>query len=505
MMQFKLVAGISLLFATTALSENNNAERLQGIWGGEYSALNEPFQPYDFSNEPRLTPIEWLLFWNAVAVNTSGLDHTPVAQDENRVFGHQLGPGRASRAMAIVHIAMFEVINAMENKYESYVGMLPMLPPNPVSLRAGLAQAAHDTLVALFPSHHPRLDEILAIELAALPAGMQKKRGIDLGQRAAKAILTKRTNDGSNRAEPRVNIDFITSVKAGKWRQDPISLSPVAMGAYWGEVKPFVIESAKKFRAPPPPPMESDAYARAFNEVKRLGGDGIHTPTDRTQDQTDIGIYWAYDGTPSLCAPPRLYNQLAIHVAKQMKTDYMELARLLVLLNVAMADSGIAGWESKYFYSVWRPVTGMREADSGTGFTGLGDGNPYTKGDAVFYPLGAPASNLQGPNFSPPFPAYPSGHATFGGALFQTLRKFYGRDDVAFSFVSDEFNGSTRDNQGGIRPLKPRSFKSFSEAEEENGQSRIYLGIHWEFDKTQGIAQGRKIADYVMQHIYQKK
>jgi hypothetical protein len=159
-----------------------------------------------------------------------------------------------------------------------------------------------------------------------------------------------------------------------------------------------------------------------------------------------------------------------------------------------MADAGIALWESKYYYEFWRPITGIREADV--------DGNPATVGDPTWAPLGAPFSNGGGPNFTPPFPAYPSGHAGFGGALFQTLRNFYRTDDIAFTFVSDEFNGVTQDNQGTVRPLIPRSFSSLSQAEEENGQSRIYLGIHWAFDKTQAIAQGRRVADYVFENAF---
>ncbi|HEV8130449.1 MAG TPA: vanadium-dependent haloperoxidase, partial [Acidobacteriota bacterium] len=124
-------------------------------------------------------------------------------------------------------------------------------------------------------------------------------------------------------------------------------------------------------------------------------------------------------------------------------------------------------------------------------------GNSATFGDLKFTPLGAPASNLHGPNFTPPFPAYPSGHAGFGGAVFQTLRNVYGTDRIAFTFVSDEFNGETLDNEGHTRPLLQRTFSSLSQAEEENGQSRIYLGIHWVFDKTEGINQGRRVADYV--------
>jgi hypothetical protein len=317
-----------------------------------------------------------------------------------------------------------------------------------------------------------------------------------------------RSDDGSAHAEPVLvqnGGDWLTSNEAGRWRQDPISLIPLALGARWAEVEPFVLETANQFRTPPPPPMKSQAYGAAYREVKRLGGDGIVTPTNRTPEQTHIGIFWAYDGTPSLCAPPRLYNQIALTVADvRNTTNVVDLARLLALVNVSMADAGIAAWESKYFFDFWRPVTGIREADPGTGPLGQGDGNGSTHADATFSPLGAPASNLQGPNFTPPFPAYPSGHATFGGALFETLRNFYGTDRIRFTFVSDEFNGVTVGNDGQVRPFLPRTFDRLSEAEEENGQSRIYLGIHWSFDKTEGIAQGRKVADYVFANTFRR-
>src|SRR5438046_107389 len=104
-------------------------------------------------------------------------------------------------------------------------------------------------------------------------------------------------------------------------------------------------------------PMNSAEYTEAYNEAKRLGGDGVTTPTERTPEQTQIGIFWAYDGTPSLCAPPRFYNQITVHIADQMGTDGIELARLLALVNIAMADSGFAIWESKFYYDFWRPIT----------------------------------------------------------------------------------------------------------------------------------------------------
>jgi hypothetical protein len=296
--------------------------------------------------------------------------------------------------------------------------------------------------------------------------------------------------------------EFIPSDAPGKWRADPISGSEVALGAKWGGVKPFVLATPNQFRVPPPPAMTSEEYAVAYEEVKRLGGDGVTTPTQRSEEQTFIGIYWGYDGTPALGAPPRLYNQIATTIARQMGSDAIQTARLLALLNVAMADAGIAIWESKFHYQLWRPITAIRESDVHTGPTGAGDGNPATIGDPAFVPLGAPASNLEGPNFTPPFPSYPSGHAGFGGALFQILRRFYGTDEIAFTFVSDEYNGITRDNLGGARRLHSRHFDSLSQAEEENGQSRIYLGIHWAFDKSEGITQGQQIADYVFNRLY---
>jgi len=446
-------------------------------------------------------PLVALKDWNRIAIDASGLDHTPPTAGETRTFGEQLGPGRASRAMAIVHIAMFEAVNAVTPKYRSYIGIAPV--SGEVSIEAAIAQAAHDTLSAVFPSQASAFDTALAQALAPVESKRARQAGVALGARAAAVTLAMRAGDGAEQAEPHMDLEFIPLPDPGYWRQDPVSHSPIAMGAHWGEVRPFLIESATQFRAPAPPAMESAEYAAAYNEAKALGGDGVTTPTLRTPEQTETGIFWAYDGTPSLCAPPRLYNQLTLRIAALRGTsNVVDLARLLALVNTAMADAGIAIWESKFYYQMWRPVTGIRESDPGTGPTGLGDGNADTPGDPAFLPLGAPASNLTGPNFTPPFPSYPSGHAGFGGALFQVLRRFYGTDEIAFDFMSDEFNGVTLDNSGHVRPPVTRHFTTLSQAEEENGQSRIYLGIHWSFDKTEGIALGRHVGDWVFEHAF---
>ena len=176
----------------------------------------------------------------------------------------------------------------------------------------------------------------LAEDLAAVQNDRQRANGIDLGRRVAAALLAMRVGDGSEVPEPHVGVDYFPSDLAGHWRQDPISLIPLALGAHWGDCRPFVLKSASQFRCPPPPAMTSDAYTVAYYEVKNLGGDSFHTPTQRTAEQTFIGTFWGYDGTPSLCAPPRLYNQITVQIADRSTPALqpVELARLLALMNV---------------------------------------------------------------------------------------------------------------------------------------------------------------------------
>src|SRR5438094_5436184 len=203
--------------------------------------------------------------WNVIAINASRLDHTPVAPGENRDFGEQLGPGRASRAMAIVHVAMFDALEAVVGGYTSYTGTHAV--PGPMSVDAAISQAARDTLAALVPSQTATFDAYLTQDLAAIRNAQQKANGIDLGQRTAAALLAMRVNDGSQIPEPSVGIDYFPSNLPGHWRQDPISLIPLALGAHWGECNTFVLESSQQFRVPPPPAMTSAEYTTAYNEV----------------------------------------------------------------------------------------------------------------------------------------------------------------------------------------------------------------------------------------------
>jgi hypothetical protein len=498
MQRRSLFHALTILFIAPGIAwPSASVNGIQDTLGPRFGAATQSTDPPNRHPAPSGTnAVKRLLYWNEQALKADARDHA-VASGEIHPFGEQLGPARSSRALAIVHLAIFDAVNAVTGSAATYTGLARAHPDT--SVDAAIAQAAHDTLVSLYPSQARIFNMHLASDLLRIADGRAKLNGVDLGRRAAAAILELRANDGSEYPEPRIGIDFFPSNAPGKWRPDPISQSPIALGGHWGKVTPFVLKSTLRFQPPAPPALTSATYTLAFREVKWLGGDGKTTRTKRTLDQTIAGIYWAYDGT-GVGTPPRLYNQIAVEIAEKNGANVSDLARLLALANVAMADSCMVVWEAKYRYQFWRPVTGIREADEGTGPTGLGDGNPDTHGDPNFTPLGSPASNLRVPNFTPPFPAYPSGHAGLGSALFEILRNFYGTDQIPFTFVSDEFNGVTRDNKGRVRPRLPRSFATLSEAEEENGQSRIYLGVHWAFDKIVGITVGRRVADYVFRH-----
>ncbi len=436
-----------------------------------------------------------LFMWNEIALDTTAIDHTPVQPGQVRVFGEQYGPARASRAMAIVHIAMFEAENAVTREYTSYTKLRPAV--GEVSVDAAIAQAAHDALVDLYPSQSARLDALLLADEERIAVRFPiRAAGNALGAAAARSILAMRGADGAQIPDPRVGGSFTPMGGVGHWTPDPVSKLTLYLGAYWGEVKPFTLNAGDQFRAPPPPGLSDPEYTTAFQQVKSMGGDPrFGTPTGRSRKQTVEGIFWSYDGTPALCAPPRIYNQVARAIVLEGGMNRLpDAARMLALINTAMADAAIAAWDSKWYYQYWRPVTAIRSMDQG--------GNTEVKPDANWYPLGAQATNARGPNFTPPFPAYVSGHATIGGALFQIMRHFY-PDATPFVFVSDEWNGLNKDASGITRPLVPLRFGTFSEAERQNADSRLYLGVHWQFDADQGILMGHNVADWVWGHAFQ--
>lgn len=418
-----------------------------------------------------------ILDWNAIAIEA-------VRQDHSFTFGppEQGGPTRASRALAIVHAAMFDAANSADHHYEPY---LVLKSERPASLDAAVATAAHDTLVALYPDQKAVFDAEFYAYLDAISPGSELARGIFVGEFVAKKVLKSRKKDGSNARMP-----YRTVLAPGRHQPDPLHPQQGFLTPGWGNVEPFTTYDISAFRSPPPPPLTSAAYTAAFNEVKSVGEKNSLT---RTAEQTEIGLFWAYDGVPGLGVPPRLYNQIARTIAEQEGNTEIENARLFALVNLTMADAGIASWDTKYGFDFWRPIVGIRNADI--------DGNPATTKGVSWEPLGAPASNSSGTNFTPPFPSYTSGHATFGGALFQVLTRFYGTDNIEFDFISDELNGVTTDFQGNVRPLVVRHFNSLSHASWENAQSRIYLGIHWSFDAEAGVTQGKAIADHAFDGV----
>ncbi len=265
----------------------------------------------------------------------------------------------------------------------------------------------------------------------------------------------------------------------------------LALGSFWGAVTPFTLASGNQFRAPPPPAPGSPEFNAAFDEVAAVGGspDNVGTPSTGTDETRFIGNYWGYDAVPMLGTPPRLYAQIAIQVALAEKLkDPQELARYLALIHTVQADSGVAAWDSKYYYNYYRPVTGVR----------IDDGIAETVNDPSWDPFGVSVINTTDAiRATPPFPAYPSGHATFGAAVFEIMRSYFG-NDTPFTFISDEYNGQGVDPFGTPRPLVPVRFETFQQAQEENGQSRVFNGVHWQYDNTAGQDMGVDISHYVL-------
>jgi hypothetical protein len=450
------------------------------------------FRPAVEALEERcLLSVDPILEWNAVAIQIDQTSYSGFGPND------QAGPTRSSRALAIEHAAMFDAWNSINQRYTPYLTMAPNA--DNASDDAAVAQAAHDTMVAMYPNQQALIDAALTQTMNRLPTGTFTERGRAVGQYVAQQILQSRANDGSQ-----IPGSYVPDGKPGHHQVDPLNPNQGFLTPAWGNVTPFAIPSTDAIPTPPVPALTSLEYTLAYNQVKQLGQD---VSSVRTTDETELGIFWGYDVARGLGDPPRLYNQIVHLIATQQNNSVGENARLFALVNLAMADAGIQSWGVKYRDDFWRPVIAIQQGNT--------DGNSDTVADPTWRPLGAPKTNpLPGENnFTPPFPSYTSGHATFGGAVFKTLADFYQTDDVHFSipftFVSDELDGVSRDVQDAIpdfvmnhvRAELPRSFDSFSQAAAENAASRIFLGIHYRFDAIQGISAGDRIADYTFDHL----
>ncbi|RVO65711.1 vanadium-dependent haloperoxidase [Sinorhizobium meliloti] len=328
---------------------------------------------------------------------------------------------------------------------------------------------------------------------------------------------------------------------------DPFNPSQGFYGERWGEQTPFVADTSEVHVDDPPDEGTSEydsdlAYVRVKGALSSVG-----TPTipARTAEETNIGLFWAYDGARLIGTPPRLYNQIVRIVAERDGLDQKELARLLALINIAMADAGIVAWKAKYEHAIWRPVLGIQNLASGADADWKPYGSPRTNSPALspnidvrvrevaqtFLGAGGGTFSrlsqgwlipqLTSPSdddlafgrsaFTPNFPAYPSGHATFGSACFNALKEFRRQrastsgdpDSIRGEFISDELNGISVDHMSGLpRPLQPFEYTSINEMIRDNDRSRVFLGVHWMFDATAGSKAGEDIAMRVVNSAY---
>lgn len=427
-----------------------------------------------------------ILYWNFVILQTAGNDYDmaiAAVPDQNGIT--------TTRAFAIIHGAMYESVAFLSDVCKS-VYKLKNIPYVEKRLRklatnAAIMESAYQTLYSLYPKQQQIFDAARETYLNKLKNNGYNaaaiNAGVLVGKSVAEHFLTSRQNDGSQ-----IKANYTPILLPGYHRPDPTHPNQGFAGPNWGNVQPFLINSGSQFRASnivgsTPASrliyLNSTQYINEYNEVKSIGSKISNV---RTSDQTEIGLFWAYDGGPKVGVPSRLYNQIIRVIAIKQKNTLEENAKLLALTNYAMADALIAAWDTKYFYNLWRPIVGIRE------------GTDLTPADPNWLPLGSPADNA-GTDFTPPFPAYVSGHSVLGSATFESLRLFYKTDRISFKFQSDEFNGETVDsNTGQPRPKRTRKYQSFTQAEMENYFSRIYIGVHWRIDQEGGKIMGRQVA-----------
>ncbi len=429
-----------------------------------------------------------ILYWNDVALEANRISVTNGQKE-------QPGPTLSSRALAIVHLAMYDAYAGVrgnpvtpELDLSAYLSGLPT-PGLGATVESAVAAAAHTTLSQLYPSQKSFFD--LKYTQANLP-GNGLAEGPKFGRLVAMRILNQRKDDPNDRAD-----GYAASGAPRAHRVDPDNAGQGFHAPYYG-AKSVCFAVTDRHDLLAPYASDSPEYLAALQQVRAKGIAPELMATlpaglpARTAEETVIGIYWGYDGAAELGTPPRLYNQIVRQVAISQKNTPDQNARLFALVNTAMADAGILAWEQKYVHDLWRPVLGIREHDASFGQTAIGKHSIDPNADPDWLPLGAPNTNSIGKkNGTPHFPAYPSGHATFGAAALHITRLFYGittlSDDTTLfndiTFVSDEFNGVNLNNKGTVRPKHVRSFPGgLWQMILENGLSRVFLGVHWQFD-----------------------
>lgn len=386
----------------------------------------------------RTNPDDIILTWNQIALKAIASDKTP--------------PPAAARILAMVHTAMYDAVNAIEQKYAKYhFNGTAIAGADAV---AAAAEAAAKILLAFYPTQSAYFNAALATSIGSPTAAAAA--GIALGDAVATDLLAWRQTDGASTA-----VTYTPSTDIGDWRPDLPTFTS-ALLPQWGNVTPFGLATGSQFRPAGVPDLTSAEYTQAFDEAKAYGA---KNSTIRTADQTQLALFWADGG--GTYTPPGHWNEIAATVASISGKSILDNARVFAVLNIALADAGIAAWDAKYTYNTWRPITAIRQADL--------DGNVDTTADATWLPL----------INTPPFPEYVSGHSTFSAAAATVLGRFFGNN---FSFNSGSM---------GL-PDVSRSFTGFDAAAAEAGQSRIYGGIHFQFGNQDGLILGQNIGTYVL-------
>jgi len=348
-----------------------------------------------------------------------------------------------SRGQAMLHIAMFEALNAIDRRYAPY--KLNLTADRAASREAAAAAAAYDVLLSLHPDKKADLDAALAGSLAGIAENEAKSKGIELGKQAAAGIIALRVNDGSNTPEV-----YRPATTAGVYVPTTIPIESTS-----SRIKPFAMTSASQFRAAPPPALTSETWSRDLNEIREIGSSAS---ASRSAEQTAIARFWFFTG-------PRTYNAIVRQIATNRKMDLVDCARLYALTSIAGADAFIAVFEAKYAYNFWRPVTAIRNADLTS--------NPATPREASWHPLGV----------TPMHPEYPCTHCITASAVSTVLQHVVGNEAGEITLTSPTASGVTR------------KWTRLQDYSDEVSSARIYAGFHYRFSTEAGKDMGKKIGD----------